>query len=319
MHQPRSTVRRALRDLVADRQRSLGERVHRFVAVAFPVLTMPATVWFLFTNRNAHAAYGLTWPALFRLTWRLYANSTKVFSGTSYRAHLAMLAKLVEVPPEVDGVVVECGCYLGGSTANLSLICAAVGRQLVVYDSFEGLPESDDNDRYAPKQSTGFFRGPLDVVRGNVERYGAPEVVEYRKGWFSDTLPHHTEPIVLCFLDVDYQMSIHQCLVHLWPHLVAEGYLFTDDYQTLDLCAVYYSEEFWRREFGRTPPGLVGAGIGVAMGQYWLGPLVRMGGNPAYPLQAPSSIAYTRKDFSGSWGYEPPAVSDDEADRPAKA
>jgi hypothetical protein len=102
-------------------------------------------------------------------------------------------------------------------------------------------------------------------------------------------------------------MSIHQCLVNLWPHLTDQGYLFTDDFAKLDKSAVFYSEEFWRREFDRTPPGLVGAGIGVAVGQYWVGPFSRMGGNPDYPLQQPQSVAYTRKDFSGYWGYVPPA------------
>jgi hypothetical protein len=110
---------------------------------------------------------------------------------------------------------------------------------------------------------------------------------------------------VLCFLDVDLQLSIHQCLVNLWPHLAEEGYLFTDDFPILDLCAVFYSEEFWARELGTTPPGLIGAGTGVALGQYWVGPFVQMGGNPAYPLQTPASVAYTRKDFSGHWGYRP--------------
>jgi O-methyltransferase len=306
LNQPRKTLTRALRDLVVDRSQPLGSRVVIFVRRMFPVLTFPLTVWFLFTNRNLHPAYGMTWPRLFALSYRLYANTTKVFTGTSYRAHLAMLAKLLEIPPEVDGVVVECGCYLGGSTANLSLICEAVGRELIVYDSFEGLPESDVNDRMASPQAAGFMRGALEEVQANVAELGAIDVCQLRKGWFSDTLPHHTEPIVLCFLDVDWQMSIHQCLVHLWPHLTDEGYLFTDDFPILDQCAVFYSEEFWRREFDRTPPGLIGAGSGVALGQYWVGPYARMGGNPAYPLQAPSSIAYTRKDFSGHWGYVPP-------------
>ena len=35
-----------------------------------------------------------------------------------------------------------------------------------------------------------------------------------------------------------------------------------------------------------------------------------MGGNLAYPMQTPASVAYTRKDFSGYWGYEPPAGID---------
>lgn len=281
-------------------------RLAHFVRTALPLVTFPTTVWFLFTSRNIHPAYGMTWPRLFRLSYRLHVNTTKVATGTSYRAQLVMLSKLLEVPPEVEGVVVECGCYLGGSTANLSLICEAVGRELIVYDSYEGLPGGDGNDRFATDEAAGVLRGTLEEVRANVAALGCIDVCQFRKGWFSDTLPGHTEPIVLCSIDVDWQLSIHDCLVNLWPHLTDEGYFFTDDFPRLDKCAVFFSEEFWRREFDRTPPGLVGSGTGVAMGQYWVGPFVRMGGNPDYPLQAPSSVAYTRKDFSGYWGYVPP-------------
>jgi O-methyltransferase len=305
---PRKTLRRALCDVLTNRNTPLRQRLIKLIGFALPVISMPLTVWFLFENRDIHKGYGMTWLKLFRLTWRMYRNTTKVFTGTSYRAHLAMLIKLLEIPPQTKGVVVECGCYLGGSTANLSLICQAIGRELIVYDSFEGLPAGDTNDIIATATTTGFLKGPLDLVRANVTCYGAIEVCQFRKGWFSDSLPSHSEPIALCFLDVDFQMSIHQCLVNLWPHLIDEGYLFTDDYTILDLCAVFFSEEFWRREFNRTPPGLIGAGTGVAMGQYWMGPFVKMGGNPAYPMQAPLSIGYTRKDFSGHWGYVPPGA-----------
>lgn len=305
MMEPRKTVTRALWDLLSDRSEGFGGRALQFVNFAFPVVTLPTTVWFLFLNRNIHPEYGMTWWRLSRLAWRMYRNTTRVFTGTSYRSHLAMLAKLLEVPPDVEGVVVECGCFLGGSTVNLSLACEAVGRDLIVYDSYEGLPAGEANDKMARPGGTGVFTGPLEVVKANVAAYGAVDRCQFRKGWFSDTLPDHQEPIVLCFMDVDLQMSIHQCLVHLWPHLTDEGYVFTDDYTILDLCAVFYSEEFWRREFDRVPPGLVGAGTGLAIGQYWMGPFLHIGGNWAYPLQTPASVAYTRKDFTGHWGYVP--------------
>ncbi len=288
------------------REGPLRERIVRLVRVGYPVWMLPVTVSFLFLNRRVQAAYGMGWWRVCRLAWRMYRNTIRVPTGTSYRAHLAMLAKLLEVPPDMEGVVVECGCYLGGSTVNLSLICEAVGRELIVYDSFEGLPEGDANDKIASPYTPGLFAGPLEEVRANVARYGAIAVCEFRRGWYADTLPAHTEPIVLCFLDVDLQMSIHQCLVNLWPHLTDEGYLFTDDFPILDLCAVFFSEEFWRREMDRDPPGLIGTGTGLAMGQYWVGPFANIGGDPAYPLQSPASIAYTRKDFSGHWGYRPP-------------
>lgn len=309
MRQPRKTLYSALVDFLGARKQPLSARLHRFVGFSFPVVTMPLTVWFLFVNRNLRPEYELGWWRLHRLAYRLYRNTTRVPTGTSYRVYLAILAKLAEIPSDVDGVVVECGSFLGGSTANLSLVCDVVGRELVVYDSFEGLPRSSPKDKIESKP--GVLRGSLEEVRDNVERHGVPARTRYRKGWFADTLPSHEQPIVLCFLDVDLQESLHECIVNLWPHLTEQGYVFTDDYTILDLCALFYSEEFWQREFERHPPGLIGAGSGIAMGQYWVGPFVRMGGNPAYPLQSPSSTAYTRKDFSAHWGFEPERPNQD--------
>ena len=293
---------------------SFQRRLIKWVKRGWPSVTLPLTVWFLFYNHNIHKGYNATWWRLFKLAYRLRRNTKKIQSGSSYRAHLAMMAKLLETPPDVAGVVVECGCFKGGSTANLSIICDFAGRDLIIYDSFTGLPESDPADRYARPASAGYFRGELEQVKDNIQRYGVIERCTFRKGWFSETLPDHTEPVALCFIDVDYQASIHDCLVHLWPHLVDQGHLFTDDYTFLDLCAVFYSEEFWEREFGLKPPGLIGAGSGIGLGQYWVGPFSAMGGNRAYPLQAPSSTAYTRKDFSGYWGFRPSTAEDEKSE-----
>jgi hypothetical protein len=86
----------------------------------------------------------------------MYRNARRIPTLTSYKAHLAMAVKLLEIPPTVDGVVVECGCYLGGSTANLSLVCDIVRRELVVYDSFEGLSPAQSGDKYANERTEGY-------------------------------------------------------------------------------------------------------------------------------------------------------------------
>lgn len=222
-----------------------------------------------------------------------------VNTATSYKAHLAMAVKLLEVPRDVAGAVVECGCFLGGSTANLSLVCEIARRELIVYDSFEGLPAPQGNDKYARPENTGFLRADLDVVRDNVSRYGAIDRVTFRKGWFQDTLPLHTEPVVLAFVDVDYQASLDECVRNLWPHLTERGYMFIDEYVLTDYCALFWSERYWRENFDTTPPGLLGTGTGVGVGQYYLGPLSEW-----HAPQDPTSVAYTRKDFSGYWDYE---------------
>jgi O-methyltransferase len=264
------------------------------------VITLPAAILFLLTSRRFHPAYRLTWGRRVRLGVTMFRNTRRITTGTSYKAHLAMAAKLFEIPPSVPGVVVECGCWEGGSTTNLSLICDIVGRDLVVYDTFEGLPSAPANDKYAWEEAEGWFRGDLELVQDHVRRFGVIDRCTFRKGLFSDTLPHHTEPIALAFLDVDYASSLHDCVVNLWPHLVDKGYVFIDEYVRLDYCALFFSERWWKEYFDAPAPGMMGVGTGVGVGQYYLGPLRE---RPA--IQNPASVAYTRKDFYGVWDYDP--------------
>jgi O-methyltransferase len=271
----------------------IGRLVHDLV-------TLPWAVLSLFYTHDIRPEYGMTWPRRYAMAFRMYRNCFRVYAATSYRAHLIMALKLLELPPEEEGVVVECGCFLGGSAVNLSIICDIVGRDLILYDSFEGLPPPTPGDKYAEPQFEGSFRGDLDTVKANIERLGVIERCTFRKGWFSDTLPHHSEPIVACFLDVDYQASLHACVLHLWPHLSSNGYVFMDEYTRLDYGAIFFSEKYWRTYFDTTPPGMLGIGSGVPVGHYFVGPAWT---EP--PLQAPTSIAYTRKCYHGDWRYFP--------------
>lgn len=124
-----AATKTAPRDLaptrVDDAIRLVFRLVHEFV-------TSPVTMAALLYNKRIHPAYGMTpWKRL-RLAWRIYRNQFRIFTATTWKAHLAMAAKLLEIDPEVEGVVVECGCFRGGSSVNLSLICDIVGRELIL-------------------------------------------------------------------------------------------------------------------------------------------------------------------------------------------
>jgi hypothetical protein len=262
--------------------------------------TAPAAVYFILYSPRIHPSYGMTLWRKALLAWRMRRTVRKVVTGSSWRAHLAMAVKLLEIPPDVEGAVVECGSFQGGSTANLSLVCDIVGRELIVYDSFEGLPPPTPGDTIANQMGTGLFAGSLPTVQDHVRRFGAIDVCTFRKGWYADTMSQHTEPVVLCFLDVDYQASLHDCMIHLWPKLQPQGYVFLDDFPFLELCALFWSERYWKTYFDTTPPGLVGAGTGIGLGNFYLGPF-----QPRILAQDPSSVAYTRKDLSGHWDFYP--------------
>ena len=215
-----------------------------------------------------------------------------------------MAAKLLELPPTVEGAVVECGSWLGGTTTNLSVICDIVGRELIVYDSFEGLPAPEAADNMKPAVK-GSFKGSLETVQGNVRKYGVIERCQFRKGWFKDTLPSHSEPIAFCFIDVDLKSSMHDCIVNLWPHLALQGYLFFDEYVHLHNCALFFSERFWRDYLDTKPPGLMGTGTGVGVGQYFLGPWMGPSASPPSNGQRASRTRARASTDSGTTSPNP--------------
>lgn len=276
----------------------------RLLLKIYFVLTAPFAILAILGSPHVHPAHRLgVWQRL-ALGLRMFLNTRRIRTGSSYKAHLAMAVKLLQVPPEVEGCVVECGTWKGGSATNLSLVCRHVRRKLVIFDSFQGLPEGRAGDREASHYQAGDYRGTLDEVKGNIARHGAIEVCEFVQGWFDQTLPSFDRPVVLAFVDVDLEASLHTCVKYLWPRLTSDGYFFTDEAVGTDYVALFYSERWWRREFDRTPPGLIGAGAGLPLGDYYLGPISHL---DAHPMWLPQGVAYTQKSMSGVWTYDPDA------------
>ena len=266
------------------------------------VVTMPFSIMAILHSRRIHPAYKITWWKKLRLGVRFFLNGLRIQTGTTYKTHLAMALKLFETPPEVAGEVIECGTWKGGSAANLSLACRIVGRKLRIFDSFEGLPAGDPLDREAKWYNRGDYAGSLEEVRTNIAKYGAPECCEYVRGWFSDTLPRLDRPVVLAFLDVDLEASLDCCVRYIYPQLTPKGHIFIDEVTGTDYCALFYSERWWRENFGRTPPGLIGAGVGLALGEFYIGPNSEI---DDHRMQHSNAGAYMRKDMSGYWSYYP--------------
>lgn len=218
---------------MAPNKRVFRKRVLHIVRRFHTFLSTPLAIFFLTYSRKIHPDYGVTWRKRMWLGYHFWRNFSKVTSGTNWRAHLVMAMKLLEIPPTVECAVVECGCWKGGATVNLSLICELTGRKLKVYDSFEGLPAPTPGDPLGDRVFKdgfvpGVYGGTLEEVTENVRRYWAVDVCSFHKGWFQDTLPHHEGDIVLAFWDVDYYASLHDCILNLWPSIVDRGFVFLD-------------------------------------------------------------------------------------------
>lgn len=183
------------------------------------------------------------------------------------------LGEMLQVSEEIlrreRPVVLEAGCGHGSSTAKLSLAARAAGGQLLVFDSFRGLPPNRERHTHLDGRDIAFragaFRATLPAVQRAVARLGAPEVCRFHKGWFADTLPALArEPwLDVVVLDVNLVESTRVCVRELYPRLRPGGVLFTLDGQLRATHELLGDESFWRAEVGAAPLPVV-HGLGRA-------------------------------------------------------
>ena len=178
---------------------------------------------------------------------------------------LTFITTVLTIPAEVTGCVVEAGCCKGGSTAKFSLAAKLAGRRLVVFDSFEGLPDNNEGHGTTilgetPDFSEGRYAGTLEEVRRNVHDHGALEVCEFVEGWFDDTMPSFREPVAAIYLDVDLVMSTRTCLKYLYPLLAPGGYVYSQDGHLPLVIDLLRDDNFWETEVNYPRPHFTGLG-----------------------------------------------------------
>jgi len=171
------------------------------------------------------------------------------FTRTS-PARVAVLVEAVRhvVAADIDGDIVECGVWKGGSAmaAGLALQASDAERDIWLYDTFEGMSQptaadvSYDGETACEQLNAQDIRdsgsvwcySPLGEVRENVGSIGyAADRIHFVKGRVEDTLPDQApERIALLRLDTDWYESTRHELTHLYPRLSAGGVLIIDDY-----------------------------------------------------------------------------------------
>lgn len=137
-------------------------------------------------------------------------------------------SKLIELARQtlsLEGDYWECGVYNGGSA---SMIHDAIpsDRKLVLFDSFEGLPQETEHDNFHKK---GDFN---DVDFERVKEYFSTRSnVTIVKGFVPETFSGFTDSKI-CFLhlDLDLYEGYKYTLEFVWPRLVNGGIIVLDDY-----------------------------------------------------------------------------------------
>jgi O-methyltransferase len=235
-------------------------------------LTLPVILARLFEVNRARRCR-IPRRSLLRIALKSTLTSHRVPTASHYYEHLTMISGLLAMPEDTDGVVVECGCFKGGSTINLSLGCELAGRELHVFDSFEGLPDPDATDvahtllgrPLVHTYEAGMYAAGLEEVRANVIRHGKAEVCFFHPGFFAESMSDFSMDCLLAFVDVDLRSSLEDCVRAIWPRLVDGGRFFIHEAEHREIVELFYDRDWWRDELGVDAPGLIGGGTGLGL------------------------------------------------------
>jgi hypothetical protein len=179
-----------------------------------------------------------------------FYDQCKGFSYTSMPMMYALYSAMKHVSDAgIDGDVVECGVWRGGSMMMAALSLKAAGdrsRTLHLYDTFdlswEARSEKDHLVYRAPVPSGASSRFRVEgqgakgvsqeEVLSNLLSTGFPrERIRLIRGLVQETLPKEApRSIALLRLDTDFYESTYHELVCLFPLLKAGGVLIIDDY-----------------------------------------------------------------------------------------
>ncbi len=173
------------------------------------------------------------------------------FTMTSV-ARMYALYKAIEYleTAKIEGDIVECGVWRGGSMMVAAMTLAFMGsttRSIHLFDTYEGLPRPDEKrdvdiwgnraidgwlSHSAGDEKSHWAEAALEEVKRNLLSTGYPvERLNFVKGMVERTVPDAApENIALLRLDTDWYSSTKHELIHLYPRIVRNGVLVIDDY-----------------------------------------------------------------------------------------
>ncbi|TAF46572.1 MAG: macrocin O-methyltransferase [Sphingobacteriales bacterium] len=189
-------------------------------------------------------------PADFDAQTQKIIQQTKPYTLTTPE-RIASLVNAVNyvVDNNIDGDIVECGVWRGGS--SMAAIATLkhkkdFSRNIFLYDTYEGMSDPTDDDKVITGTSAKTMMqnsnindsgsvwcySSIEEVKTNIASLNYPtQKLHFIKGKVEDTIPQNIPTkIAILRLDTDWYQSTKHELVHLYPLLVSGGVLIIDDY-----------------------------------------------------------------------------------------
>lgn len=148
----------------------------------------------------------------------------------------------------VDGVIVECGVWKGGSMAAMLYRLQEhndVSREAYLFDTFAGMTKPTEEDtkfnsnvpamiKFNKSQKSDhneWCYAALEEAQKTMKDTMYPtEKINYIIGDVNETAAKHTQPIAILRIDVDFYEAVKSCLEELYPKVSKNGIIIFDDY-----------------------------------------------------------------------------------------
>lgn len=161
--------------------------------------------------------------------------ATKMGGSLQSKERLDRMINLLSKCTDLEGDVIECGVYRGGTAIALAEKLKEVNSTKTVYgmDTFEGLPFNSEEDKVDGKQllPVGLFKDTNESKIQSLLHVKGLDNVELVKGLFTNTFPRlSSKEFCFAHVDVDLYLSIKQCIDFLEPRMVKGGIILFDDY-----------------------------------------------------------------------------------------
>jgi len=125
-----------------------------------------------------------------------------------------------DTPP---GCFIEVGVYKGGSAYHLSKLAKEQGREIFLYDTFTGIPFSDEIDAH---KVGDFSETSFEEVKAAIP------YASVIQGIFPNSMVEMPQ-IAFAHIDADQYRSIKESIEALLPKMVIGGIMVFDDYNCL--------------------------------------------------------------------------------------
>lgn len=165
----------------------------------------------------------------------LYATNRIRYEQSLAPDEVEALIGRLEASLHLAGDVIECGCFLCGTTVHMARLLQRRQPNKRVYacDTFQGFDpqeirrEQEAGD--APRRHD-FLDNDRDYVRRKLSRLGVADQVVLVQGLFQTSLDALQGPFCFAFIDCDLHDSMLYAARTVWPRLSPGGCCVFDDY-----------------------------------------------------------------------------------------